>query len=208
MPDIRFTLVTDGSSDKALIPILTWTLRQQGVRRAIQPVWADLLRVPRRPRQLAEKLVAALDLYPCDLLFVHRDAEREPLARRRAEIAHALAGLEAPPPTVCVIPVRMQEAWLLFDVDAIRAAAGNPNGRNHLELPRLGDIEGLPNPKQTLRDLIRQASELTGRRLDRLDDRPHRVAEFIEDFAPLRNLPAFHAFEDEVALIIARQGWH
>ena len=101
----------------------------------------------------------------------------------------------------------MQEAWLLFDEQAIRAAAGNPNGRQLLDLPRLSDVERLPDPKERLRQLVRQASGLRGRRLARLDDHPHRVADFIDDFAPLRQLAAFQVFEAELRRIIIEQGW-
>lgn len=212
MEALRYTLVADGSSDRALIPIITWALRQQGVRMAIQPEWADLSRLPRRPRSLAERIDAALQLYPCALLCVHRDAEREPPANRRDEIVAALATLADDgrqlPPMVCVIPVRMQEAWLLFDGAAIRTAAGNPHGRSALELPQAARVERLPNPKKTLRDLLRQASGLSGRRLQQFDDRPHRVADLVDDFAPLRALPAFQAFEAELHDVVMTKGWN
>ena len=51
MTELRYTFVTDGSSDAVLIPILTWLLRENGVEFAIQPAWADLTRIPRRKRR-------------------------------------------------------------------------------------------------------------------------------------------------------------
>ena len=36
-----------------------------------------------RPRGLSERIRAAVELYPCDLLFIHRDAEGEPPPRMR-----------------------------------------------------------------------------------------------------------------------------
>jgi hypothetical protein len=42
-------------------------------------------------------------------------------------------------PVVCVVPVRMMEAWLLIDEMAIRRVAGNPNGRIPIELPVLNN---------------------------------------------------------------------
>lgn len=42
MRDLRYTLVADGSSDVALLPILTWLLRRNGVALSIQATWADL----------------------------------------------------------------------------------------------------------------------------------------------------------------------
>ena len=87
MRELRYTLTTDGSSDAALLPILTWLLRTNGVSCAIQPEWADS-RQSRQPnkRKLVNRIRWSLDLYPCDLLFVHRDAEREPRTKRVDEI--------------------------------------------------------------------------------------------------------------------------
>ncbi|MEH2437636.1 MAG: hypothetical protein V7K25_25980 [Nostoc sp.] len=42
MKELCYTLLSDGSSDKALMPILTWLLREHQVECAIQSNWADL----------------------------------------------------------------------------------------------------------------------------------------------------------------------
>src|SRR5215470_17914474 len=156
MDALRYTLLTDGSSDQALMPILTWLLRAQGIHGAIQSAWADLRRLPRPPRTLSERIRLSLDLYPCDLLFVHRDAEGDFQHVRIEEIHQELAAAAQRvqvPPTVCVVPVRMQEAWLLFDEQAIRWAAGNPYGRTSLVLPLLNTLAQLLNAKHLLYDL-------------------------------------------------------
>lgn len=212
MNELRYTFLTDGVSDQALIPILTWTLRQQGVRIAIQPEWADLRRLPPARRTLADKIALSIDYYPCDLLFVHRDAEREPRQVRVTEIHKAITHLVEPvsAPIVCVVPVRMQEAWLLFDEMAIRFAAGNPNGKEPIVLPPMATLENLADPKDVLYDLLRKASGLSGRRLKKFSasKEARRVAEFIDDFTPLRRLPAFNAFEAEIKGVIDAQEWH
>ncbi|MBK6431474.1 MAG: hypothetical protein IPO15_27665 [Anaerolineae bacterium] len=210
MRDLTFTLVTDGSSDVVLLPILTWLLRTNGVALPLQGRWADTRRVhlPRRAT-LSERIHLALDLYPCELLFIHRDAEREPRDLRVAEIQEALHRLppSSPQPTaVCVVPVRMQEAWLLFDEMAIKVAAGNRTFRENLNLPMLKDMELLPDPKSALYDCLRRASGLHGRRLQSfpVGQRARRVADLIEDFSPLRALPAFGALEEDVKEIMTR----
>jgi hypothetical protein len=86
---VIYTLAADGTSDAVLLPILTWSLRQQAVSPVVAQ-WADFNRIPRQ-RNTEERLRAALDLYPCDVLFVHRDAETQPSHLRRAEIANALS---------------------------------------------------------------------------------------------------------------------
>jgi len=193
-------LLSDGSSDRALLPLLTWLLHQKLPQTALQLEWADLIRWPRPLKKLADKMLAALDLYPCDLLFVHRDAERESREKRAAEIRSALANSADSQVAVCVVPVRMQEAWMLIDEQAIRFAAGNPHGHIRLALPRLRDLESLPDPKAVLYAALQTASELQGRRLRKFltSATALRVAEFVQDWAILRHLQAFCAFEEEL----------
>ncbi len=212
MKIIRYTLLSDGSSDRMLMPILDWLLRQHSPEHAVQSEWADLGRLPQPPKMLPERIKKALELYsPCDLLFIHRDAEKECYETRYAQIMEALDGLEKPP-SVCVIPVRMQEAWLLFDEQAIRKAAGNPNGRIPLYIPPFASLEKLPNPKQVLFDLISESSEFSGVRLKKLKSNLRRLAYLvslnIDDFSPLRNILAFNNLEKELLELVNQQGWN
>lgn len=209
MTDLRFVLLSDGSSDRSLLPLLKWLLRVNGVQRPIQEDWADLRGLRRPPRGLAERLRRSVELYACDLLFVHRDAERESYQNRRDEVLQALEEAELSGPSVCVVPVRMQEAWLLFNAAAIRLAAGNPRGRMALGLPPVSQLEQVPDPKQILHDLLREASGLTGRRRGTLRVRQcaQRVSELIDDYGPLRALPAFRALEKDLRQTIGANGW-
>jgi len=211
--ELRYTLRSDGSSDKALIPILTWLLREHKVECAIQSTWADLRRLRKPHKTLSEQIKWSLELYPCDLLFIHRDAEKEGLEKRIAEITEAVEevseDLSNIPPKICVIPVRMQEAWLLINEEAIRQAVGNPNGKQKIQLPQIDEIEKLVRPKDELFDLLREASGRKGRRLQQLDVRlcANRVTEFIDDFSPLRSLPAFQILDNDIERIVKEQSW-
>lgn len=211
MPELRYTLLADGTSDRALLPHLTWLLRQRLPEYAIQAEFAEMGRLPRPPKGQTERIRTALELYPCDLLFVHRDAEREPRQVRVTEIRDAVveAALPAIPPVVCVVPVRMQEAWLLFDEAAIRRAAGNPRGRQPISLPTLSSVEDRPDPKHELHELLKSASGWGSHRLSRFS--PHRAAMLVsgytDDFSPLRAVPAFRALESDIDQEVHRQGW-
>ena len=203
MEELRYTLLSDGPSDKALMPILTWLLRQHFPNLPIQSRWSDLRRLPRPPRELHDRIRSSIELYPCDLLFVHRDAENTSLEERLSEINQAVlnASIDSQiPAVICVVPIRMTEAWLLFDINAIRQAAGNPNGTVPLNLPTLSEIESIPNPKRVLRDILRTATELSARRRRRFDTNiaVQRIPECIEDFSHLRSLSAFIALEEEL----------
>jgi hypothetical protein len=205
MTECRLTLVTDGRGDRALIPPITWALHEKLPGIAVRVEWADLARLRRAPIGLSGRVQAAIEYYPCDILLVHRDAEREPREKRVDEIQDAINESSAATPFVCVVTVRMQEAWMLIDEKAIRGASGNPTGTVPLSLPKLPRIDALADPKSVLHELLRKASELTGRQLKKFSASAsaHRVAELVEDWQPLRKLAAFIEFERELDRALA-----
>jgi hypothetical protein len=207
MSELRCTLVADGPSDAMFMPLLEWLLLQHSARMfASQFADPRLLRAP--TNALSDRVRAGLDLYPCELLFVHRDAEGESVDARATEIGRALESVPHPP-YVAVVPVRMQEAWFLFDEGAIREAAGNPWGRENLTLPPLRRVERLPDPKQVLENALKAASGLRGRRLAhlRLGPMKRRVADLITDYEPLRALSAFERLELDLKRTITERKW-
>lgn len=150
---------------------------------------------------LAYRILFALDQFPCDLLFVHRDAEKEnqPLVKRTEEIEEAkvlLADKCDFKVTIPVIPIRMTEAWLLIDENAIRVAVSNPNGKMRLDLPPIRGIENLPDPKETLKSLLKAASGTNARRYR--EPPTHILASCISDFSQLRNLTSFMEMEKSI----------
>jgi hypothetical protein len=108
-------------------------------------------------------------------------------------------------PYIAVVPIRETEAWLLFNEEAIRRAAGNPNGQIALDLPGLHECEGIADPKSILLDTLKRASELRGRRLKAFRPEQARtlLADQIDDFSPLRGLEAFQQFERDVSLVVS-----
>ena len=197
---VRHTLVSDGPTDANLIPIIDWTLKHAAGVHLAEGVRADFWRLPQKPKTATDRLLKAFEIYPCEVLFVHRDAEGDLPLSRASEIQKAFdhAGLDLP--AVAVIPVRMLEAWLCFNEDAIRKASGNPNGMAPLHLPTLKRIESRPDPKGDLKKALLNASELAGRRLKKFNTTAAfwRIADFIDDFSPLLELPAFAKFEASV----------
>ena len=161
---LQATLVSDGTSDRALIPLLEWLIDYLRPDLASSVVYADLGRLRTPPTYLHDRISVALDLFPADLIFVHRDAEGVQHAIRKAEIESAVKRTQSDFSCVPVVPIRMTEAWLLTDAYAIRRAAGNPNGTVPLKMPVVREIESIPDPKQRLKELIRQAADLNNRR--------------------------------------------
>lgn len=206
---VSYTLVADGPSDRMLLPILAWVLGRIPALQdcPLRPQFAELSRLFVESAGLTGKVTAAIRQFPCDLLFVHRDAEGESRDKRLQEIHEAMSSTSLPP-YVCLVPVRMTEAWLLIDADAIRRAADNPSSQAKIDLPRLRDLEKLPDPKQHLKELLIEAAEVRGRRRDKfrrdLSWRCRRVAELIPDFSALMQLAAFAAFNRETQETIAK----
>ncbi len=192
---VRAALVTDGSSDRVLVRVLEWVV----ARHATQPIeisWADLRGLQPRPSELSDRLASAVRLYQCRLLFVHRDSEgQDPdLRYREIELTNHTGVTH-----VAVVPVTMQEAWLLHNETALREAAGRPSGRNALDLPSPRQWDQVADPKTILHSALRAASGTSGRRARSF--RPHqaalRLADLIEDWSPLRRLAAFQRLESD-----------
>lgn len=206
MKELTYTLVSEGSTDKRLLPILTWLIQQHSTL-SIAATWADLS-IPGAVRTtLADRIRSAVDLYPCDLLCVHRDADNQTRAQRVAEIEAAWQ-VSLAVPRVAVVPIRMQETWLLLDESAIRRAAGRPSGRNPLGLPPRSVIETHANPKQTLQRALEAASGLSGRHLRRFNvsAATYRLSQLIDDYSILRGLAGFDALEAEMRDVLVASG--
>ena len=203
---LRYTLLADGTSDKVLMPIINWLLVYSGVPVAIQGEWADLSGYS--AKSLEDRLARAVDLYDCDLLFIHRDAEAQGREDRLSEISVAIrrATMALECDYIPIIPIRMTEAWLLISEYAIRYAAENQNGTVPLALPNLSRLESLSDPKECLYGLLRTASQKTGRRLREFKPQRlvHRIPDVIDDFSPLRSLSSFQALESDVREWISR----
>ncbi len=98
----------------------------------------------------------------------------------------------------------MTEAWLLADETAIRSAAGNPNGREELNLPEARRLEDLPDPKKVLHDALVAASGLNARRRSRfrVRQRVHLIPNYIDDYSSLNVLSAFRALQQDIRTLI------
>ena len=201
MKIITATLVADGSSDKLLIPFIKLLFSEHApADLAVRFNFAAGL--PAIAEGLASRIRAALDLYPSDFLFVHRDEEGVGLMARQEEIERSWPADVQGTALICVIPIRMTEAWLLTNSKPIRLAVGNWNGNGTipLELPTLKTIEASPNPKAVLFSALKTATMWNARRKEsfRPDLYRHRVSELTDDLMPLRKLSSFNHLEAQV----------
>lgn len=197
MRQLTATLIGDGRSDRALIPLIQLVLDDLSpIPYSIQ--FADDL----DENKLDQRILRAVELYPCDVLFIHRDSENQSYRLRETEIERAANAIKKTQSIIKVIPVRMTESWLLPHEHAIRRAASNPHGKVLLALPPNKKIENLVDPKEALFQAIRIASELPTQRRNKLNvhHARHRVSELLteDDLTNLRQLPSFQHFELQV----------
>lgn len=206
---VHFVLVGEGTSDDGLIPHLENLCVYLGAdevtgaavdfRRLEQPVGRSVL----------AKLRVAVQLEPgANLYFLHRDADSSDPAPRYGEIADAVGAAGLVEGWVALVPVQETEAWILLDEAAIRAVARKPRGRVPLDLPRPGQVEAIPNPKERLQEALVKASELRGRRLVqfRQDFADHRriLLQRLPVRGPLLEVPSWVRLETDLAAAIRR----
>ena len=98
----------------------------------------------------------------------------------------------------------MSESWILIDGFAIAQAAGSTSAR--VPVPGIVQIENIPDPKDRLDELLFQAAGSPAGRRGRnfkrsIAQRRVSVAEYISDYSPLEDLPAFRSFQDSLARV-------
>jgi hypothetical protein len=202
MKVLTFTLVMDGASDRILVPIVEWLLSEKMGLRPFSVRIAEGL--PAWHNGLASRIRFANVMYPNDVLLIHRDSENHSWVERVGQISLAVA--EAGVANwIPIVPVRMSEAWFLFDEQAIRRAAGNSASRLKLRLPSRARWSLEVDPKEVLFAAIREASGHTGRKLQKLHvhSARARVADLIEDFSYLRGIPSFDELETSLDRVLA-----
>ncbi len=205
MKELKFTLIGDGSSDKALMNIINWLLDDVYPKLSKNGTYADFRGITNPPKKgdIYNQIDYAKKYYPFDILFYHRDAEtkeKKIIQLRKNEIFSKVNGIIDDELIVCIIPVVMMESWLLFDELAIKKAAENRNYNQKIELPKLNKIETLIDPKTTLHNILKQVSCKKKRNLDKfnLNYAVHLVSDNIIDFKKLRILSSFQEFENDL----------
>lgn len=200
---LHYTLIADGSSDKTLLGIIKWVLDDLYPTLPNDGKFADFRNMKKPPKigDVAAQISTAQMYYPCDIVIYHRDGERRDkdiVVQRKSEILQQSQKEKSI--IVCIVPVVVMETWLLIDEVAIKKAAGNPNYSGKITLPPPKSLEAESDPKQLLHSLLREASGLKGRNRDRFNASRavHLVAEYIQDFSPLRKLEAFQTFETDL----------
>lgn len=199
---MRIAFLGEGSSDNGIAPHIETLAAERGIRSSVTV--PDFARLGSRVGHSVPEKIGALRKFghAYDLLVVHRDADGSGFDARTSEINQAIASKWAEVAHVPAIPVRMLEAWLLLDEQAIRQVAENPNGRIPLNLPKVNAIELYADPKALLKESLARASGLSGRRFEQFQRRfsQHRLRllELLDPHGPVLALPSWKHFVDDL----------
>lgn len=197
-------LVCEGSSDAPLASHIQLLLDSYGHSSA-------RFNVSTEGRRLVEKVRNGLKLTPhCQLLFVHRDADRASPDIRYREIVGAVHEAGYGGPWVGIVPVRMTESWLLLNEAAIRDIVGNPNGQTPLNVPSPVESEREADPKSVLRSAMLTAAEVQGRKRRsmnrRLPELRRQLLESLPIGGSLEQVPSWVRFRDDTVAALRRLG--
>ena len=187
---LTWSIVADGGTDRLLVPVIQWAIHR------VDPDVEILEPEFRKRRGSIDDFLRIYDPSAM-VIFVHRDSETSTLQERLKEFDRVTR-----PNVVPVIPVQMSEAWILFDGPAVAKAAGSPAAE--VPVPGIAEIERIANPKERLNELLFRAAGSPGGRRGRnfrrsIANRRVSVAEYIADYSPLENVPAFRRFQGALA---------
>ena len=204
---IHFMLIGEGRSDEGLIPHIERLIIALGADEVTGTAPNFGVIPGHHGHSVAEKLRTAIQLEPAaNLVIIHRDADSRDPEPRYQEVAAAAEEYCQERQWVAVIPVQETEAWLLLDEAAIRLVAGKPNGRAPINLPLIGRVEQVADPKEVLEQALVDASELSGRRVAKFrSSLPAKRKQLLEQLAiggVLERLPSWTRFRTDLAAVL------
>jgi hypothetical protein len=156
-------------------------------------------------------LQASREVRGCHVLLIHNDADSRTFERaRRERFEPGFALVQQCSEEVCrnlvpVIPIRMTEAWMLVDVDALCGVLGTNLSPQMLELPsRAALVESVTDPKNTLNEVMRKVNAGRSQRRQHisLNTRYELLARRI-DLNRLIHVPSYKSFVDDLTSTLA-----
>lgn len=198
----RGLFLADGPSDLPLADHLPGLCAAHGIVLDVVAVNSD--RLPTNDHTVAGRLASVLAQDQAfDCAFVHRDAEAQKPELRHQEVRDGATQAGFNRPIVAVVPIRMTEAWLLLDEQAIREVASRPNGRNQLHLPTPHEVERIANPKARLAETLVAAADVSGRRLKtfqrRFGEHRRQLIQRLDLEGPVATLQAWAQLNQDLA---------
>jgi Domain of unknown function (DUF4276) len=209
-------MYAEGPTDvRFLQPLLQRACTQMCLTECNEPVEVsdvlDLQPLPSTHGHVRAQRIAAAARQARDawsILFIHADADSdsERAIRERIEPARALLQAEWGAQSVAVVPVRMTEAWMLADLQALKRAFGTTMDEHEMGLA--GAVahgpDSLSDPKATLNAAFR--ASCGKRRLSPVGAYFGLLGE-TASIEQLRKLAAFRRMEGELRLALQTLGF-
>jgi len=218
MNTIIFALYAEGRTDERFLPlIIQRTAIDILIRRGKKIVYvadpAVLVLENPEPSSRAERILrAAQQASGYHALIVHADADH-PTAyqamKERIQPGFERVLTERDKNEVCrqlvpIIPIRMTEAWMLADIEALQEVIGTDLDAERLGISKKRNIESDTDPKQTIKEAVRNAEANSSPRRRRI-----KLASLYEPLAGrirlerLQSLSAYRQFADDLTKTLA-----
>jgi len=200
----------EGPSDWPFLAPISHRLIQGMLRAAARPIEIQqpFLALGEGRRDLVDQLALARDHgHDFHLALLHTDGGGDPERAHHERIEPIAVALtpESGARLVGVVPVHETEAWMLCDGDALRDALGTSLDDRRLDVPRVGEIEALDDPKARLQSICDLA--IGGSKRRRPARPPRETLGEIVALDALRRLPAFRSFEDRLQQALVELGF-
>jgi hypothetical protein len=200
---VRFVLLAEGPSDEPLVPHLENLCLRAGAT-VVSVYWLDFRRVGDPPgRKLGDQLAWLMRNTSFNLLFIHRDADDADDSQARSTIENGIRESSVATPHVPVVPIQELEAWLLLDEPMLRSVAGNPRGKQPLDLPKSKLVERRARPKELLKAALK-AAEKPGRRSQPFGHARRLLLERLDLDGPINQLEAWKKLLADIDTAITR----
>lgn len=139
------------------------------------------------------------------IVFVHTDGAGDPVQARQHLVQPALGLLRqefaGEGVGIAVIPIRETEAWTLVDGDALREVFMTAMSDAELDVPALGTVESVHDPKARLRQVFLATNPPARSRRAGTSPWLAALGETVA-LARLRQLSGFQALESELILAL------
>ncbi len=169
---LRLAVYVEGNSDESFLPALIkrtaeWVLGQSGNSVTVDVRDPKVIKLSSTPAARDRAILeVARVAHSYHALIVHSDADKRTQSKalkERYQPGYNLVLQAKEQDKLCqhllpIIPVRMIEAWMLVDYEALREVIGTEVKESDLHLPRKAkQVEALPDPKQIFNEVIRRA---------------------------------------------------
>jgi hypothetical protein len=206
---VSIALYREGNSDDYFLPPLIRRTTEQlvGSRARYDIDIQDIMVVNERERIVGpynQRVIRAAEIaYGYDILVLHQDADNRLPDQALRDFAEARDHVHACQQPVCVhlaplIPIKMIEAWILADADAVLAVTKSHVAKSNLGLPdQPHQVEAIEQPKLALKKAIniahgkRKRNQLSTKLLFT------ELAEII-DLDVLVKVPSYHRFKTDL----------